>query len=427
MKQIKFFLLVILFLILTPVFADEIIDENLLFREQDEPVVATASLENASSVDNYFEKESTSFTGAFTSKGNYAINRAWLENSGAFSNNRLNAFSYVNLLLDIRFKQNYKTFLNLQANSVSTTATTSNLNYSIKEMFMDINFNKAVYFRAGKQVLQWSRTYFWNPSDVINIQKRDFANMSEYREGVYGLKMHIPLGTAYNYYAFADFSNARNLDEVGVAGKAEFLVGGSEIGLSAWKKKGFCPVFASDISTKLAGLDLLGEAAFSYGENTSRVKYVSGIPTIYKISDTWVSKISLGLSKSFAWEYADRITLIGELFYNDSGYINNIFADAGLLSTLLANNLYEPNYYAKYYGAVFLTISKFPLLDMTTNLNLLMNLADNSSILATGITYSPVNNVVLGMTVYNYFGPAIGEYTYSGNRMSLELSSTMSF
>lgn len=402
------------------------IDENLLFGQ--EQSIATPNIMIDNKINDYFDKETNSFSGSFSSKGSYALNRNWLENDGAFKTNKLSAYSYVNILLDVRLKQNFKTFLNLQANSDSSTSTVSgNLSYSIKELFMDMNINRNIYFRAGKQVLQWSRTYFWNPSDVINTQKRNFFNLSEYREGTYGIKAHFPQGAGVNYYTFVELNNANNIDEIGFAGKAEYLMGNNELAFSIWKKKGYYPIIASDFSSKILGIDVLGELALSYGENTPRVKIENGSPVVYKISNKWVPKLALTLSKTYNWIYPDQISITWENFYNNSGYSENIFADSSLLYTMLTNNLYEPNYYAKYYSALFLSISKFPITDSSLNINTLANLVDGTGILSTGIAYAPVNNFVLGSTIYCFFGPTLGEYTYSGNRISIEFTSTMSF
>ena len=46
----------------------------------------------------------------------------------------------------------------------------------IKEVFVDFNLANTVYFRAGKQVLKWGTGYFWNPTDLINIEHRSFTN-----------------------------------------------------------------------------------------------------------------------------------------------------------------------------------------------------------------------------------------------------------
>ncbi|MDD5455571.1 MAG: hypothetical protein PHV30_00910 [Candidatus Margulisbacteria bacterium] len=413
------------------IFADEIIDENTLFGSTANTMVESKNIQD-SSLNEFYNKESVNFSGSFSSKGSYYLNRKWLENGGgSFADNRMVNYFDTNLLLDVRLKKNFKTFLNLQVSNIAQQNTsliaTSNLAYSIKELFMDMNINRAVYIRSGKQVLQWGRTYFWNPTDVLNIQKKNFLNLAQYREGTYGIKIHVPNGAGQNTYMFLDFNNANNIDDVGLAAKYEFLLNNTEYAFSAWKKKGFIPLFGFDFSSRLEGIDVLGEMTMSYGDDQTKVRNVNGTAQLYKIGNAWVPKISLGLSKSFSWIYADQITLISEFFYNDSGYTENVFKDSVAFTSLIANNLYVPNYHSKYYMAVFGTIAKYPFSDSSVNCNYISNLCDSSSILSTGISYSPVNNFTLQVNVNSFIGPELAEYTFSGYRLSFDVFATMLF
>ncbi len=66
------------------------------------------------------------------------------------------------------------------------------LQTTLKEFFADGNYKYKVYVRFGKQNLKWGRGYLWNPTDLISQDRKDFGDMDARREGVYGLKMHIP-------------------------------------------------------------------------------------------------------------------------------------------------------------------------------------------------------------------------------------------
>jgi hypothetical protein len=122
---------------------------------------------------------------------------------------------------------------------------------NFKEVFLDFNIAQRVYFRLGKQVLQWGRNYFWNPTDLLNVEQKDFFNMSDYRDGAMGIKMHIPFGTAVNIYGFLDIGDEAKPEDFGIAGKVEFVLGRSEFGLSAWAKQGYVPVYGFDFSSRI--------------------------------------------------------------------------------------------------------------------------------------------------------------------------------
>ncbi|MBF0204465.1 MAG: hypothetical protein HQK67_09165 [Desulfamplus sp.] len=108
--------------------------------------------------------------------------------------------------------------------------------FSTKELFADFNFNRNIYLRAGKQVLSWGQCYLWNPTDMINVENKSFLHKLEAREGTYGIKGHIPFGTAVNIYGFANLEDADEGGDVAGAGKFEFLVNGTEMAFSAWAK-----------------------------------------------------------------------------------------------------------------------------------------------------------------------------------------------
>ncbi len=410
-------------------FPDESADESVLF--SDNQSIVSSSTITTTTLSTFFEKESTTFSGSFLSQASYYLNRKWLEGTASFSNNRLIPYTQANLFLDVRLTKGYKTFLNLNIANLAQSATATNnaLAISLKEVFMDMNINKSIYFRTGKQVLQWGRTYLWNPTDLINVEKRSFSllNQMQYREGAYGAKMHIPFTTAANFYSFADFTNVTNIDEVGIAAKYEIVLSGSEIAFSAWSKKGYMPVYGFDFSTRSGDIDIKGELSLSYGDNLAKVREQNGTTNVYQITNTWVPKISLGFSKYFEWVFKDRISIITEFFYNDSGYSENIFQNPSLKAALLANNLYIMNYYGKYYGAILTSISKFPINDMTFNTNIMSNLADGSGIISTGLMFTPINNFTLGLTLSGFFGPAQAEYTYNGYGYSLDAYTSIIF
>ena len=85
------------------------------------------------------------------------------------------------------------------------------------------------------------------------------------------------------------------------------------------------------------------------------------------------------------------------------------------------NNLYEPNYSSKYYAALFTSINRFLIADMTLNINLIGNLIDYSSILSTGITYMDLNDFSLSLNIYSYLGKKNTEYTLLDNASAAQL------
>ncbi|MFC1770669.1 hypothetical protein ACFLZV_02165 [Candidatus Margulisiibacteriota bacterium] len=402
------------------------IDEQKLF--SDEQTVVEEKEVIDLTLGQETEKESVSFSGEIMNRSLYLMHRDWLKGKGKFGENMILTDNEADIFLDIRLKKQVKAFINLSiVNMPSHLTTTSNiLDDAVKEFFIDANIDRKVYFRMGKQVLQWGRTYFWHPTDLINIDRLDFFDMARYRRGVYGLKVHMPFGSTKNFYMFTDFGDAENIDGLAIAGKFEFLVGGTEYAVSAWKKKGYGPAYGFDFSTNLFAVDVAGEVSLIYERDKQQVRINNATAFLANKADAWQTMASLSMAKTFDWELNDRISLVAEVFYNGSGYDTGVFTSQAK-DLLFDNNLYEANYHGKYYAAIFASVSKFPITDMNVHANTLNNLSDGSYVLITGLGFEPVNHLSFNFNLNWFGGPPDAEYTYFGYGLAFDVFTTLVF
>jgi hypothetical protein len=357
------------------------------------------------------------------------------------SGNTLNSYIVGNLMLDARLKNGVKAFANMETGYYSKTRET---NSALREAFLDFNVGRRVYLRTGKQVLQWGRCSLWNPTDLINVEKKTFVRKIGYRDGAYGLKLHVPFGAAYNLYGFLDTGNAPQDRDLGGALKFEFLTGKTEMAFSGWAKRSRRPVFGYDLSSRAGGVDIAGEVSVARRDNTRFIRNDGGVLDIYRKNDDWVAKAAVNFSRGFRLgDFNDRLTVATEFFYNQNGYAENPFKDRAvygfsgplaLLSPagtkkefLIGSGLYEPNYLSKYYGAVFTSVSRFIITDLTLNTNYVRNLNDDSGVLSTGVTYRNLNDFSAGCLVNAYLGPANSEYTFSGAKFLIQFTAGVSF
>ncbi|OGS52631.1 MAG: hypothetical protein A3J79_13550 [Elusimicrobia bacterium RIFOXYB2_FULL_62_6] len=354
---------------------------------------------------------------------------------------RLNSYFLGNIFLDARLKNGVKAFANVETSYYTSTRETES---GLREAFIDFNLDRRAYFRTGKQVLQWGRCYLWNPTDLVNVEKKPFVRKIGYREGAYGLKVHIPFGTKYNIYGFLDTGSASEDRDLSGALKFEFLAGGTEMAFSGWAKRSRRPVFGYDLSTSLGAVDIAAEASVARRDNTRFMREEGGALYSYLKDDGWVTKAAVNFSRGFRLgNFNDRLTASTEFFYNKNGYTSNPFKDranylytgplAPLLTAgtkqnfLLYNGLYEPNYLSRYYGATFLTVTRFIVTDMTLNLNYIRNLCDGSGVLSAGVYYKTLNDFSAGLLVNSFLGPRYGEYTFSGAKLAAQLTFGVSF
>ncbi|MDD5067177.1 MAG: hypothetical protein PHF84_09040 [bacterium] len=438
--------------------AEEGISENDLF--SDEPVVVDSRKVEETSISSNMDKERTTLSGNIYNRTLYDMQRKWVRGDAAPSVNQFFTYLEGNIFLDVRLRKGIKAFVDLSAyyspqgqvntveysqvqftnNGIKTNKVslleTVNTVVLFKEFFVDANIRKAVYLRTGKQVLQWGRGYFWNPTDLINVEKRRFLEMDRYREGTFGTKIHVPFGSSVNIYGFLDYSDVRTFNDLAVAGKVEFIIVNTEIAFSSWTKEHYLPLYGFDFSTRLLTLDLYGESSFSYGENRNKLRIVrEEVPFIgnvtryiaYREKNKWIPKVTLGLTRSFDWTIPDRITVTGEFFYNHSGYYENMLEDRETAQYFTASGFYEANYYSVYYGALFITVNRIFIDELSLSLNGIGNFNDKSYILSTGLNYNPTYNFTISLLVSGYMGNGNREYTKSGNALSAEIDTAINF
>lgn len=406
--------------------------ENSLFQAEAESNSAAAAIPEGMLAAP--ETKSIGFSGEITVAAVESV-------SNSLPANFLYTYTVSNIFLDARLPRMAKVFANLEATYLSQNQLTA---VALRELFMDFNLGREVYFRAGKQVLQWGRCVLWNPTDLINVERPRFVRKIGYREGAYGLKVHVPSGAGLNVYGFVDTGSAPEGEEVASAVKTEFLLGNFELALSAWGKKGFCPVWGADFSTRLLGVDTVGEASVTRGENRARIQAVAGRLEPVARSEVWLPRASLDFSRSFTvGDFKDRLTLMVEGYYDRSGYADNVLDDPTVYDYaapapagatrgtfkdfLRLTNLYDANYFSRGYVALFATFNRFLLADLNANVNCIQNLADNTGLISLGLTYSELNGFTLGGLANFSVGGPEGEYRFSGEKYNLQLTAGISF
>ncbi len=440
-------LIVLLLLAFTPLFgADETtVNEDEMFSNPD--TVLDSKKFEKKKVDADTDVKKIGISGEITSVLPYTMTKESMTN-GNLDGNIFDPYINGVLFADIRLPARTKAFGNFELQYNSREDTTAG---AVRELFVDFNFGGRVYFRTGKQVLQWGRCFLWNPTDHINVENKTFQEKIGSREGASGLKMHIPFGTAVNIYGFVDTGKAENIDQVAGSYKMEALFGGTEMALSIWGKKENHPVYGYDFSTRILSLDILGEASASYGSNMERVVERNRILTTERQDGKWIAKASLDLGHSFDFgDQADKIRVNTEFYYNGDGYGKEFIKDetiylydepvsleqngesvtipAGLKAYyLLGKGLYEPNYHSPYYGALFITVNKFFRSEFSLKLNLISNIQQASFIAMTGLSYADINNFKAGIIIYTFLGKDNSEYTFPKNSGIVQLTAGVIF
>ncbi len=392
------------------------------------------------------DQESVSFSGELSANFGASLLRDYLDGDKNFEDNPYSTSVEGDFLLDMRWKKGIKAFGDLwlsyspllnepnaaeNAQPGETVEEPDDFDTILKELFVDVNIAKKVYFRFGKQALKWGRCYFWNPTDLLSEDRKSFTDLDSRLEGVYGLKTHVPFGTTVNLYGFAQFDNADDMSQIATAGKVEWLLPNDiEIGLSAWHKKDYHPVFGLDVAMYKLRTSWRGEMSLVRGDNRTYLEQNDAGEWIDTAKDTdeWAPRFALGATRTFDYgNYNDRISVTAEMYHNPNGYDADMLKDEQVRQVFLAGNYYQPNDYGQWYAAIFGSVSKFLLSDMTLNVNVISNLTDSSWLLKPGISYQLASNAALQFDITGHFGEENREYTFSGQAIDLDASISLAF
>ena len=443
----------------------------------DETVTPSEKIKN-DAISGTIEKKSVTFNGYLNSRTSVNVKRSSiLRDIKVIDSNNFLSYFQSDFELDARLLKGIRGYFNISADYYPAgipksrtfqvplaylgipayftkvdvmVAEKINAVFSINEVFVDVNFAKSVYFRIGKQVLKWGVGYLWTPNDLVNVEKKNILDSSQIREGAYGFKVHVPFGTRANIYSFIDLNKARNLSDISMANKVEMLFKKTEMALSILLKKKNVPVYGYDVTSRIVGLDIHGEVSLSYGDNNRRLRvypwYIIGANSSilmetmylvpgktsimdYRVRGTWIPKASFGFGRGFeVKDVKDRIRVDVEAFYNHAGYDRNIFEKDFLsVGYFLSRGLYTPNYYGKYYAGIFITIRQMFVEELSSMVNCIVNIKDQSSVISGIITYAPYYDLTLNLMVNGFIGKENREYTVYGNYLMTEFSVKLVF
>lgn len=457
MKNNNLLLFLLLFCVSVAAQLDEF-DENALFSDTAMIVVHDTNSVPESKV-SLIEKLRTSIGGEITGASEIVTTRKFTDEPGLNNTYMLNRL-VGSVTLDSRLQNDTKVFGNLEVNyfpgfdtsNIMYRASGIDGNYSLylREFFMDFNFNRSVYFRIGKQVLQWGRCYFWNPTDLINVERNSFVEKIGSREGVYGARLHVPFGTIANIYSFVNIQSVNRIDSISGTVKFEYLLGRNEMALSVWGKRGKPVVLGYDISSRIWDLDVKGEISLTTGGDfQASIKQKDSSLFVEEINSGVTPRVSLSVGRSFGFMGFPNALMINlEGYYNGGGYKGNMFRDtsryvvnadrfkslpyeerprATKTEVLLEGNLYEPNYHSRYYAALFINISRLVLSGLSCNLAGIVNIDQASSMVTGTFSYAMLNNVTISSTLTGYIGEKNTEYTMFDQLFGVRILASVSF
>lgn len=352
--------------------------------------------ESKSSTINSETASPVTFGGEVNASAGYGFLKETVFERGPWSSNILYSIIYADTYLDIRLSKGIKSYLSTTFVYIPGSLASEQLSFILNEAFIDFNFNYDLFVRFGKQVSKWGRGFFWNPTDFINEDRKQFSDLNRTRQGSYGLRLHLPIETVFNGYAFLGTSDISSFEGYALSIRAETLLGNVELGLLAWLKPNRRAIFGGDFSFGTGGFNIYGEGTL-HQETTMNERLIRSnkILTVSSNRETiFFGKVVVGANKSFK---RDTINLGVEFFYNGEGYNFNSF-QLPLADEVTRDTAYQAFEHNQWYGALFLTFTELFRNTSRLSINSLINFLDGSIYLSPWLIIEPVNQFQIAIT-----------------------------
>ncbi|MBU0928438.1 MAG: hypothetical protein KKA67_11865 [Spirochaetes bacterium] len=333
--------------------------------------------------------------------------------------------------------------------SVATTTTTLSLpNIEVFELFSDFSWNDSLYFRFGKQTINWGVGYFFSPANIMNLEAIDPLDPTAQLEGPVALRAHFPIpGTQHNLWGYAVFdSEDMKPEETALAAKAEFVFGGWELGVGGYYKKDD-PLRGMLTAVGSVGqVRLFGEATLQLGTSRTWVTEVSPALAATRFVTTTDTadfdgtpffKGTAGLSYTNSDAH---ITVMGQYLFDQEGYANAdrdariaeardsedaikaLLGDDALYSLFLKGLILNSG---RHYAAVTFSKSELLLDDLSFSLVAMGNLSDFSAYLKPSLSYAFFDGMSLSLSAAFAIGFDDGEYVVLNDGRAMGLTAAL--
>lgn len=446
-------------------------DEDDLFGAEDAVVETVAESDEGSAVQSLLVSESVRVGGSFS--GSAETGWTWDEPwDGSFDLAEPDSYALEPSLSALvffdgrptdstRFYGSVKTawpFVSstsaLDSDGDPTGDTVATPNVEVFELFSDFSWNDSLYLRFGKQTINWGVGYFFSPANVMNLEAIDPLDPEVQLEGPVALRAHYPVpGTQHNLWGYAVFDAASmRPQDTAVAAKAEFVVGGWELGAGGYYENEEPLRGVLTASGSVGQVSLFGEATLSRGSDRTWVTEVSPALAASQFISTETDEESPFFkgTAGFMYSHSDsNVTVMGQYLYDGEGYANDDrearVAEArdsedaikSILSMADPDADVDAAYSAflkglilnsgRHYAALSLSKSELLFEDLSFSLFAMGNLSDFSALLRPSLSYSFFDGLSASLSATFALGFDDGEYVVlnDGRAMGLSVAVTL--
>lgn len=300
----------------------------------------------------------------------------------------------------------------------------------IFELYSDFNWEDRLFFRAGKQVVNWGVGYFFSPADLLSLAPLDPESPEEDREGPLALKGHMPWGV-HNLYLYTLVKDHMAEDgrltpsELGWAAKAEWVIGGWEWGLGTYWQRDVRPRMMSTLTGSLGVVDLFGEAVVSWGTDRTFLlpsgerETRKDQPFFWGTAGFRVSRGDLGPGGS--------ASVAGQYFFNGDGYgDSSLYEEAWAQAALGRLAPGDLRSFGRHYGALSAAWSQIGGSPLGLSSFWLGNLSDASGTVQLQGSWQILDEMQLSLGPRVVYGAGGTETVFSSQNRRVLLEVTLS-
>ncbi len=356
----------------------------------------------------------------------YLRHDVWWTEERDIEDQTLRSPHLLDLYLDARPKEALRLFSQLRMSLDPSQE--EQIAPELDQLWLNLNLNDKAWLTAGVLPIRWGSGRVWNPSDLLNQERRDPLNFVDLRGGISAAKLQIPLESwGANFQILALTEGADRLGELGLALRFEWAQEATELSISL-RGQGEQPLsLALDLSSGLGPLDLYGEGVLNYKENWRWQKggyepahfweAMAGDPQFSPELEEqeWSGQLLLGFEWPISYGAEQRLFLGMEYLFNDGGY-----EESDLYLWLYAQGEAQPLYLGRHYLALYLLLPQpGGWQDSQILFTAIQNLSDGSGL--TRILWSQEIFQRLSLEPYLgvHFGDRAGELRFQAEPPSL--------
>jgi hypothetical protein len=281
----------------------------------------------------------------------------------------------------------------------------------LAQAWTKFDLGRVAYVTVGRQRIRWGTGRFWNPTDFINQEIRNSVDFFDQRVGVDLVKVHFPFEQlGWNLYLIGLVNGLDVVGDGGLAARAEFVVGESELALSSFLQRDAPLRLGIDASAGIGLFDVKGEAVLSRGLGrklfTGELDFDNGIlPEEVDTDDDWYFQGVVGAEASFKYTDTDTFSVGAEYFYNQAGYTS-----AKIYPFLFLNGGFVPLYTGMHYAAAYVFVpGPFVWDEVNFTLSTLGNLSDRSFLTRFDTQWILLQYLTINAFIAGHWG-SVGEF-----------------